>query len=125
MGNSNTLEAQLKGILSEYNERVGKAVEESAQQVSKECVNKLKSSSPRKTGDYASGWGIKRMGSKDFVVHNKTEYRLTHLLENGHVSRNQFGTFGRVRAIPHIKPVEQWANDEFTNQVEKKIGGIS
>ncbi len=124
MGNSNTLEAQLKGILSEYNERVGKAVEESAQQVSKECVNKLKSSSPKKTGEYAGGWKSRKEGN-GYVIFNAKRPGLTHLLENGHVTRNQYGTWRRTPAHPHIKAVETWVNDEFTNQVEKKIGGIS
>ena len=118
------LEIQLRTLLDSYDAEVQKVVDDTAKQVVKEGVNKLKSSSPRKTGEYAGGWKSKKEGN-GYVIFNGKKPGLTHLLENGHIIRNQFGTYGRVSGRTHIKPVEQWVNDEFTNQVEKKIGGIS
>ena len=42
------------------------------------------------------------------VIHNKTEYRLVHLLEKSHVARNGTGrTFGKTEPHPHVRPVEE------------------
>ena len=57
----------------------------------------------------------------NIVVHNKTDYQLTHLLENGHVIRNKKGDWGRTRPIKHIAPVEQWANSELPEEIERAL----
>lgn len=120
---SQSFEVQMKNLLDSYDAEVQKVVDDTAKQLVKEGVSKLKGSSPG-SGDYAGGWKSKKEGN-GYVIFNGKKPGLTHLLENGHIIRNQFGTYGRVSGRTHIKPVEQWVNDEFTNQVEKKIGGIS
>ena len=77
----------------------------------------MKNTSPVKSGSYAKGWGVKRLGDMDIVVHNRTDYQLTHLLENGHVIRNKKGTYGRTHGIKHIQPVEEWAVDELPRRI--------
>lgn len=121
---SKPLEIQLRTLLDSYDAEVQKVVDDTAKQIVKEGVNKLKSSSPKKTGEYAGGWKSRKEGN-GYVIYNAKKPGLTHLLENGHITRNQYGTWKRTPAHPHIKAVETWVNDEFTNQVEKKIGGIS
>lgn len=118
------LEIQLRTLLDSYDAEVQKIVDDTAKQVVKEGVSKLKSTSPHKSGDYSRGW-TSRKDALGYVIYNAKKPGLTHLLENGHVTRNQYGTWKRTPAHPHIKTVETWVNDEFTNQVEKKIGGIS
>ena len=46
--------AQMNQILSEYGEEVEKLATEEFEAVAKETVNELKSTSPRRTGAYAS-----------------------------------------------------------------------
>ena len=58
----------------------------------------------------------------DVIVHNKTDYQLTHLLENGHVIRNKKGTYGRAPAHPHIKPIEAKNSEEYVNNVTRALG---
>ena len=57
-------------------------------------------------------------GKFEFVVHNKKKPGLTHLLERGHQSNRG----GRVKGIVHIKPVEEWCNEEFERRAEARLG---
>ena len=66
-----------------------------AKSVAEQVTQELKRTSPKRTGHYSEGWDyreeVKSNGYggtyKVFVVHNK-HYRLTHLLNNGHASRD-------------------------------------
>ena len=116
--------AQMNQILSEYGEEVEKLATEEFEAVAKETVNELKSTSPRRTGAYASSWGIKKeagVGQMNVVVHNKKHYQLTHLLENGHVVRNKKGTYGRADAIKHIAPAAEKAEQSLVERLENKL----
>lgn len=121
MAKTGSVAVQMKELLDELNEDVRKSVKSNIAVVSNEAVQKLRNSSPRKTGSYAKGWGVKRMGEMDVVIHNRTDYQLTHLLENGHVVRNKKGTYGRAPAHKHIKPVEEWASDELPRRIMEDI----
>lgn len=123
MANSRT---KIKGLadaivkeLATYTQEVEEGLEKSKDDVTQKAVKTLKIVSPKgKTGRYAKGWTVSDINGKK-VVHNKTDYQLTHLLENGHAKVNG----GRVPAKPHIKPVEEQAVKEFTESVKKVIKG--
>ena len=119
-----SLQEQLNEILEDYSTEVREKVDKCCMETAKECGNKLKQTSPKKSGKYAKGWAVKEVATGGFeqstwVVYNKTSYQLTHLLEKGHAKRNG----GRVRAIPHIKPVETWAQQELPKDIKNKLGG--
>ncbi|HZH62393.1 MAG TPA: HK97 gp10 family phage protein, partial [Metabacillus sp.] len=92
--------------------------EEAKVTIAKNTVNYLKKNSPENTGDYAKGWAKKKVGTAQ-VIHNRTDYQLTHLLEKGHVNRDG----SRTEAIPHIKHAEEKAINEYIEEVEKVIKG--
>jgi len=121
MAKTESVTAQMTELLDEVNKEVEQSAKTNIQQVARESVNKLKNTSPVKTGSYAKGWGTKKQGDMDVVVHNRTDYQLTHLLENGHVIRNKKGTYGRTHPIKHIAPVEEWAVDELPRRIIKDI----
>lgn len=112
--------------LREYNNMTSEELESIAKQVAKEGTQKLRETSPKgagsKKGHYADGWGIKavKKGANkfSFVIYNRKKPGLTHLLENGHQMRQG----GRAKAIPHIKPVEEWCNEEFARRVKERLG---
>ena len=108
--------------LSSYSAEVAKVVDECVEDVANQCVDKLKSTSPRRTGKYAEGWksevAYHKSGNKRIVVRNKKYYYLTHLLEYGHALK---GGKGRVKAIVHIKPVENFAKKELQRQIEVRV----
>lgn len=125
MSKTGSVTIQMEKILDEYSKEVKRATNNSMDVIAKEAVSKLKSTSPKKTGSYARGWGVKRErgsgGINTVTVHNKTDYQLTHLLENGHIVRNKKGTYGRFNGIKHIAPVEQWANSELPLEIEREL----
>lgn len=112
--------------LKKFNDVTEEEFEKIAKAVAKEGTKKLKAASPRgrgsKKGHYADGWGVtylkKGNGKFQFVVHNKKKPGLTHLLENGHA----LNIGGKAGAIIHIKPVEEWCNEEFERRVEMRLG---
>ena len=120
------LTSQIAEIFDEYNRDMKRKVNNSVDVVGKESVSRLKSTSPKKSGDYAKGWRLKRTrgnnGINDVVIHNATDWHLTHLLENGHVIRNKKGTYGRTNGIKHIAPVEEYFNSEVVAEIERELG---
>lgn len=119
------LTGQLSEIFDDYQRDFKRKVNNSVDKVGKESVNKLKNTSPSKTGDYARGWRLKRErgrnGINDVTIHNATDYHLTHLLENGHVVRNKKGTYGRAPAHKHIAPVEEYFNTEVVEEIQREL----
>lgn len=120
-----TISVQMRKILDAYEDRVENAYEVSVSRVSREAVQRLRNTSPKKSGSYARGWSLKKVKSRanvtDVIVHNRTDYQLTHLLENGHVIRNKKGEYGRTRPIKHIAPVAEWAENELPNDIERGL----
>lgn len=121
---SMSLQSEIQGILSEIPHSVETALDKAADKVSKEAIDKLKATSPRgvgKGGHYADSWTRKKDSAKKVTVHNK-QYQLTHLLENGHeIVIHGHATGKQTRAIKHIKPVEEWVQDEFEKEVKEDI----
>ncbi|EEE17530.1 HK97 gp10 family phage protein [Lancefieldella rimae] len=86
-----------------------KVLHERVQEAAKTTVKQLKSSSPKKTGVYASSWiatvDDDDIGHMAVTVHNRKKPGLTHLLEKGHAKFiHGHPTGGRVAAHPHIEP---------------------
>lgn len=125
MANTVSVAVQMDKILDQYSAEVKKVADEAITETAKESRRKLRSTSPRKTGHYSRGWSVKKVrgqnGISEVIVHNKTDYQLTHLLENGHVIRNGKGTYGRTNGIKHIAPVEEWAAEELPREIERRL----
>ena len=115
--NINNLANEITRALQQYTNEVQGEIEVASEEVATESVNKLKQTSPKRTGKYAKGWTKKKQGN-GWVVHNRRG-QITHLLEKGHVKRSG----GRVAARVHIAPVEQKAIDDFLKRVEKAVKG--
>ncbi|WP_312047988.1 HK97 gp10 family phage protein [Anaerotignum sp.] len=115
--------AAIAEMLGEYQAEITKNIDASGKTVADQGAKKLKETSPKLAGNYAKGWrATKEKGTSfgdeaSYIIHNKTDYQLTHLLENGHATRNG----GRTKPIKHIKPVEEMVIKEYEKGVEEAI----
>ena len=124
--------ASIENILKEYGDQIQKDVDKAADEATKKGVQMLKATSPvnqdtgtkRKPGRYAKGWRVKKesdvIGSR-YIVHNATDYQLTHLLEFGHPLKPGGRQYGYANAYPHIAEAEQFMIDYFEQKIREAI----
>jgi hypothetical protein len=111
------LSSQLVNEIRNWTHEVDVKLEAIKKEVAENAKSDLKSlERPKKTGAYRKGWRVKKKGKK-FIVHNATDYQLTHLLEKGHAKRGG----GRVDPVIHIAPIEEEAVADFLAKVEDAI----
>ncbi|MBR1813587.1 MAG: HK97 gp10 family phage protein, partial [Lachnospiraceae bacterium] len=85
--------------------------------------NTIRDTAPVKTRRYAKSWRTKNTKETstqlEVTVYSPTRYMLAHLLEHGHAKRGG----GRARAIPHIAPAEEAAEEELMRDIERGLSG--
>lgn len=115
-------------ILRDYCEEVALEVTQITTDIANEAVKKLSETSPESNRNmawhYKDAWKKKNVKFRyaqavRYKIYNKS-YRITHLLEHGHATRDG----GRVKAIPHIKPVDDWIKKELPKRVKEAIENI-
>ena len=114
----NNLSEEILKELQRYSNVVDESIQAAKDESSKQLVEDLKATSPVRTGSYAKGWRIKKSKKRN-IVHNKTDYQLTHLLEKGYAKRSG----GRVAAQVHIEPAERRAIDTYLEMIGRAIQG--
>lgn len=114
----------LQKVLTDAVQDIKDQVNAEAREIAEDVCNNLKRHSPKDKGDYAKSWtvdekeGTAFLGTKNYVIHNKRHYRLTHLLEYGHANRDG----GRTNARPHIEKIANAASNEFERRVKNICG---
>jgi hypothetical protein len=112
----NQIQNEIMKQLQRYNKILSEDVKAIQKETASELVDTLKRTSPERTGSYKKGWRIKKEKEK-LIVHNKTDYQLTHLLEHGHAKKDG----GRIAAEVHIRPAEQTAINNYLQKIEQAI----
>jgi len=121
--NVNDMAAEIANMLSEYQTEIAKNIDASGKAVANQGARELRKTSPKKSGAYAKSWKAEKTSGNNvgedvgYTIYNKDHYRLTHLLENGHATRNG----GRTKAIKHIEPVERAVIQDYEKAVEEAI----
>ena len=114
-------DAVMKG-LEEYAKLATDDMKKSVKAAGKFCKEEVSANAPVRTGRYAKSWKSKVTGESSNAL-TVTVYSsvpgLPHLLEHGHAKRGG----GRVRAIPHIAPAEEAAEDKLLKDIEKALEG--
>lgn len=109
-------------IIDDYAADVEKSITEVKEDLSKLGVKRLKLVSPKKRGDYARSWTVRK--KKDYYLIYNKQGQLTHLLEYGHPLVNKKGeVYGHAKAYPHIKETETFILDAAQEVLEKRLGG--
>ena len=113
------LSKAVNAVLEEYGDTVEDSMQKVLKDVGQKAVSILKEKSPKMTGRYAKGWRADTeklaFGSYEIVVHNKTDWNLTHLLNNGFYSvRKKM----RIHGDGHIDSAEKAINEEFVKEIE-------
>ena len=116
--NVDALAKEIASRLAEYTDEVVENIDLSAEKIAKSAALRLRATSPILTGSYAAGWKASRIKDK-WIVHNRTDYQLTHLLEKGHAKVGG----GRVAPKVHIAPVEEIVIQDFLQAIEEAIKG--
>lgn len=110
--------------LEEYHVYTMEQVEQAAKKAANTVKNQIAATAPQRTGAYAKSWKVTKQfqnsNSIRLVVHSKTHYRLAHLLEHGHVTRNHRTT---VPAQSHIAAAERAGEQAFFDALERALRG--
>ena len=111
-------------ILEEYGEDIDSAAEKAVKGVGDEAVKIIRDRSSKhvRTGQYVKGWralyGFIGYGMRTLTIYNKTDWQLTHLLNNGFYSVR---AKKRIAGDGHIDSAETAINDKFINSVEESL----
>ena len=122
-----SVELQMREILEGVVNDIGDAVDEALKEPPKLAKRVIQANAKAltNTGRYRKGWKIKRhRRSKGAIVYNDSEPGRAHLLEYGHVIRNQNGTYGRAPAHPHIKDAETQSVELFIDTLDEALDRI-
>lgn len=109
-------------ILDDFETDCYQAVYLAIKETAEEVVQMLKTAGDFRGNKYRKSWKAEvtqRRLYTSAVVHNVKHYRLTHLLEFGHAKQNG----GRVRAFPHIEPINEKTGEMFEDKLTQLIGG--
>lgn len=121
--NIEDLEDNIMRELMSYSDEVTEQLKEDVIQVAKECMQDIKNKAPKLSGDYKKSWKVKKAyeSATDIriVIHSPKEYRIAHLLENGHAKRGG----GRVEGKSHIKPAAESAEKKLLRKVKVIVTG--
>lgn len=111
---------EVNKILNDYGQHAREALDEAIPVVADQATQELKGAGTFNGTKYRRSWTSKveetRLGV-NAVVYNKSQYRLTHLLEFGHAKQNG----GRTRAFPHIAPINDKVGDEVVKELEERL----
>ena len=122
------LAAEIARELENYSQNVTDEIKKSVDVVAKEVNTEIKSRVAFKepTGKYVKSFRIKKT-YEDRYKKNSTwyvtngQYRLTHLLENGHAIKKG----GRTQAYPHIKYGEELAQKRMEELAKEAIANAN
>lgn len=112
---------QLDGIFEDYQKRLNITTDTIYKQTARETAQDLQTVSPKRSGAYARDWTVSKQRGA-YIVHNKDHYRLTHLLNNGHSVKNQYGgPYDFKVGDAHIERAEQRAIERLFKKLSEQI----
>lgn len=118
------LKKALENTLDQYSDDVIDLQKECVDEVTKEAHEILKKNAPIKRGRYKKSLKKKKMKEsltiKENVLYSDKYYRIAHLLERSHATRNGKRTKGK----PHFQPADEYVQDNFEKRIKNKINNM-
>lgn len=118
------LKKAMNSLLTQYGDEINEVAQEVVKQAGKEGakISSQKSAGHRRTGSYIKGWTSAvetgKYGTVFVKVYNKTDWQLTHLLNDGFYSVR---AGRRIEGDKHIDDAEVEINDMFVRLLEERL----
>ena len=108
--------------LTEYSEEVTEVAKDVVDEISEGAMQETKDHITWKDNKYSKSFALKtsfedRRNKRNTWYVKAPHYRLTHLLEFGHATRNG----GRTRAYPHVKYGDDFVRNNFERLLKERI----
>jgi hypothetical protein len=115
-----TIDSDLDDYVKNLNANMQTAAEDAAGVLEDEIAR----TAPRASGHYAKSWThtktFKKSGSNHTIVYS-TDYRIAHLLENGHNVVRNGHVCGYYRPHPHIAPAAEKASEYLISRLKGEL----
>ena len=121
------LSVSINKVLAQYTSDVNMTIQSTIDTTARDAAQRLRAESARTHGNgkYAKNWAVKKERGRAVIYNKAPTYRLTHLLENGHDIIRDGKKVGEYRPREkHIKPVEEWVQDEVQKRLEEALGNV-
>lgn len=122
MARDKSVYVALDRLMSEVSQEENEILFKCMSKAMKKCKADVKEESPTRYGDYAKGWAVRTKRLKygfQGVIYNRDYPGLTHLLEKGHVGKNQYGEYKRVNGKKHISLAREAAEEYLVDLLEE------
>ena len=108
--------------LTQYNEEATKVAKEVVDEMTEQVMEETKSHISWNDKVYSKNFAIKKSfedkrNKRNTWYVKPPYYRLTHLLEFGHATRNG----GRTKAYPHVRYGQEILNEQFEKLMKEKL----
>lgn len=119
---ANQMSDEITKWLTEYSEEVSEVSKQVVDEVAEGCFEEVKNHITWKDKKYSASFQLKKSfedkrNKRNTWYVESPHYRLTHLLEFGHVTRNG----GRTKAFPHVKYGDEFARNNLELKLKEAI----
>lgn len=116
------LASEITKMLSEYSEEATDIAKGVVDSISTEAMSEIKNHITWKDKEYSKSFALKttfedKRNKRNTWYVKSPHYRLTHLLEFGHATRNG----GRTKAFPHVKYGDKYVRENFEREMKEAL----